>query len=86
MSITTSSYNKHVQTQSTAIVKPVLEELLNNKVVVESLAAQIVDKWKGTISVVLRKKLIAILVHKIEESATILFMRLQMLLVRFVQR
>lgn len=68
VSITTSSYNEHVQAHSTAIVKPVLEELFNNKVVVESLAAQIVDKWKGTISVVLRKKLIAILVHKIEES------------------
>ena len=68
VSITTSSYNEHVQIHSTAIVKPVLEELLNNKVVIESLAAQIVDKWKGTISVVLRKKLIAILVHKIEES------------------
>ena len=68
VSITTSSYNEHVQIHSTAIVKPVLEELLNNKVVIESLAAQIVDKWKGTISVVLRKKLVAILVHKIEES------------------
>ena len=68
VSITTSLYNKHVQAQSSAIVKPVLEELLKNKVVIEALAAQIVDKWKGTISVVLRKKLIAILVHKIEES------------------
>lgn len=66
--ITTESYRKYVQEHSTGIVKPVLEDLLKNKIIIESLATQVVNKWKGTVSIVLRKKLIAILVHKIEES------------------
>lgn len=68
VAITTSSYNKYVHEHSADIVKPVLEDLLKNKIVIESLASQIVKQWEGTISTVLRKKLVTVLVHKIEES------------------
>lgn len=68
VSITTSLYNKYVQEHSTEIVKPVLEDLLKNKIVIESLATQVVKKWEGTVSTALRRELVTVLVHKIEES------------------
>lgn len=68
VSITTSTYNKYIQDNSSTIIKPILQEMLDNKIIIESLAKQIVDKWEGTISYALRQQLVGILIHKIEDS------------------
>lgn len=68
VSITTDSYNNYVENHNTAIVSPLLKELLNNKIIIESLASQMVDNWNSTMSKALREKLVSVLIHKIEES------------------
>lgn len=68
VNIVVTTYNKYIQTQSGYIVKPILEDALNNRIIINSIAKKAVDTWQSNFPQYLKQKLMAELVHRIEDS------------------
>ncbi len=66
--IVEKTYGEFIKNNTNLIVKPIVENLLKQKDFIDIIAGQAIERWKGTISGVLKQKLMSILVHKIEDS------------------
>lgn len=68
VNIVVTTYNRFIQTQSGYIIKPIIEDALNNRIIINSIAKKAVDTWQSYIPQYLKQKLMAELVHRIEDS------------------
>lgn len=62
------SYEKFLKQNTTSLVKPIAENLLSRKDIVERIADSAIGVWKATIGDELKRRLIRMLVHRIEDS------------------
>ena len=68
VNIVVTTYNQFIQAHSGLIVKPILEEALNNRIIIDSIARKAVDTWQSYVPQYLKQQLMTELVHRIEES------------------
>jgi hypothetical protein len=66
--IVVKTYGDFVQNQSGSIVKPIIEDALKNRIVVEAIAEKAIETWQSYVPQYLKHELITVLVHKIEDS------------------
>ena len=62
------SYENFLKQNTTLLVKPIAENLLSRKDIVERIADSAIGVWKATIGDELKRRLIKLLVHRIEDS------------------
>lgn len=68
INIVENTYGEFVKENTNLIIRPIAEKFLSQKDFIDCMAGQAIDHWKDTMSCVLRKKLVTLLVHKIEDS------------------
>ena len=62
------SYENSLKQSTTLLVKPIAENLLSRKDIVERIADSVIGVWQATIGDELKRRLIKLLVHRIEDS------------------
>lgn len=66
VNIVVTTYNKFIEKKSGLIVKPIIEDALNNRIVIGSIARKAVETWQGYIPQYMKQKLMSSLVTKLK--------------------
>ena len=71
VSLVTKKFEKYYSDNAGALAKPLMTQLMNDKVFVNQLAEQIVDVSKGPLPTAIKNKLVAKVIHSLEESMNV---------------